>query len=61
MWKAFTIIVSTVTFSLIGLLVQWNKLGGDDRALGAILGGVAGFIVGYLSIIIAVSSEKPKP
>ncbi len=60
MWKAVTLIVSAVTFSLIGLLVQWNKTGSDDRALGAILGGVGGFIIGYLSIVIAVSSEKPK-
>lgn len=60
MWKAITIIASAVTFSFIGLLVQWNKIGSDDRALGAILGAVGGFIIGYLSIVIAVSSERPK-
>ncbi len=59
MWKAITLVASTIGFSLIGLLVEWNKTE-DFRALGALLGCVAGFIIGYLSIVIAVTSEKPK-
>lgn len=60
MWKAVTLIASTVTFSFIGLLVQWNKTGGDERAGGAFLGAVAGFIVGYFSIVLSDRLEKPK-
>ena len=59
MWKAITLIASTALFCFLGLLVQWNKTG-DERTMGAIIGLVAGFIIGYVSIAVAVNSEKPK-
>ena len=59
MWKATILVASTALFSLIGLLVEWNK-SEDSRAFGAIVGCVGGFIIGYLSIFVAIASEKTK-
>jgi hypothetical protein len=59
MWKAITLVASTAFFSLLGLLVQWNR-DPSERAMAALLGSLFGFLVGYLSIAVAVSSDRPK-
>lgn len=59
MWKAIALIASAAVFSFIGLLVEWNKAE-DARALGAFVGCIAGFIIGYLSIFVAIASERTK-
>lgn len=59
MWKAITLVASAAVFSLIGLHVEAGMTPAD-RLLGATVGCIVGFGLAYVSIIVAVSSDKPK-
>jgi hypothetical protein len=57
MWKAIVLVMSAFGFSLIGLLIQWPHPSAD-RAQGAFIGAILGFIVGYLSIFVAIAADR---
>jgi len=57
MWMAILLTASAISFSLIGVLVQWNY-NSNDRAAGAFLGCLGGLVVGYLSIVLARLAER---
>ena len=56
MWKAITLVASAFLFSTVGTVAVFLSRG--DAVWGAGIGGVAGFVIGYLAIVIAVSSER---
>jgi len=61
MWKAITLVASTFLFSVVGTVAAYLTFTPQGNpAAGAIIGGIAGFGIGYLAVVIGVTSDKPK-